>query len=42
MADIRRIDRIAPYMVEGAILRNSDDRSESRCSGSGMGATSTG
>ena len=27
LADIRRIDRIAPYMVEGAILRNSDNRS---------------
>ena len=27
LADIRRIDRIAPYMVEGAILRNGDDNS---------------
>ena len=25
LADIRRIDQIAPYMVEGAILRNSDN-----------------
>ena len=27
LADIRHIDGIAPYMVEGAILRNSDNRS---------------